>query len=212
MIIPVKDILKKKDYYEGKDIAIISLIVLLHNNLITVKQLTTHASRYNTDMLTRRIKTYHSPIDDKWYRDESFHNILSEIALSKCKDFNIDVDTFLKYLNRTFSKNKSYCINILYYNYIVPLLSNIEYNEAVLNSFEFKVYINLNFDFDNASGSYCCVDCDGDYESYYTDAKKYYIKDITNKYRRNIIAELLEMKPHNKNKTGKLENEYSSLI
>lgn len=195
-----------------KDISLLMLCILLHNNKISQKSFTNKLKTYFiNDQLKRHINTYKSKVNDKWYQDEKITNIFIDEVENTCIEKNLTIEQYIKYLNIGLNKNKNYCIDLISFNVIKPILNNINniYNfksEFNLNEIEYipTNYYETDKIYDLSSG-YCCEDHDGDYETYKQNKYKYYyeqnsIKEISNIFK-NI---LLKYKTHNKNPKDKL--------
>ena len=126
------------------------------------------------DTLIRKINTYHCTINDKWYNGEGTFGIFCEAYEDVCKRTDLSIEEFLPYLQLYTNKNRNYCLNFIFYEYIEPLLNNIKgyYEPRILRSFNLKHLEDTVLTYEEADrkyqlgSGYCCEDCDGDYTQY----------------------------------------------
>lgn len=235
MNLPIKELLKEFEHsnyhgeiittsldIQGKDISILLLCLLFHNKLLTKKQLCAYFNKYDEkssrkenpsykdDTLTRRINTYHSKINDKWYNDYNFTSILLDICKDECTNYEMSFDDLLKYLNIGFSKNKNWCIDFVTFNIIKPIIEyyDVEKSYKILNKFgldiNYLTYEEADLKYDLSLG-YCCEDCDGCYSQYKRSKYEYYYKGSNKQDIKNMFkTELKKYKTHFKNPNDKL--------
>jgi len=227
MKIPYKKLIVElhRDYYartdfdiDDQDISILLLVLLYHNKKITTQQLCCYFKKYNelddksNKMLSRRINTYHSKINDKWYSEEYFDEILTQVVYDTCKIEDMTIDDFLKILNIGFSRKRNWCVDYTVMSIIKPIISyyNIDRSFDVLKDFDFKYdieytsYEEADKRYQLGSG-YCCEDCDGCFSQYkYNEYLSRYKKYDNDEIKKNILPELMKLKTHNKNPDNKL--------
>jgi len=173
---------------------IVILIGLLHiNGFINNDSIKNLYKRHREGKLLRNVNTYRSRITGRWYNDESIFEVFSDVLddkinLKSAKDrLNFErnnklraldgrelksfktyltIDETLKYLNLYLNKNKNFCIDHLYFEYIKPNIDGFEYNPTELNKM-------FDFDFESilpthtrSSYDYCCEYCCGDYSDF----------------------------------------------
>jgi len=235
MNLPIKELLKEfenSNYHgeiittsldiEGKDISILLLCLLFHNKLLTKKQLCAYFNKYDEkssrkenpsyieDTLTRRVNTYHSKINDKWYNDYNFTSILLDICKDECTNYEMSFEDLLRYLNIGFSKNKNWCIDFVTFNIIKPIIEyyDVEKSYKILNKFgldiNYLTYEDADLKYDLSLG-YCCEDCDGCYSQYKRRKYEYYYKGSNKSEIKELFKEeLKKYKTHFKNPNDKL--------
>ena len=170
------------------------ITLLYHNEVINREKYVAMCNKNKAGKLSRKIKTYHCKINDKWYDDTGMYTILFEVfneVRGKLKP--IELEDFIKYANLYLNKPLNYCIDWIFYSYIEPVIE--EYNRDtsfssgesyrtsraidLLNTFNIQfpscdlVHF-YNFD---GTGGYCCEDCSGDEDSY--RAGQYYYYNIS---------------------------------
>jgi hypothetical protein len=111
--------------------------------------------------LVRRVNTYKSNINNQWYNDEKTLDIYEDVFDSKLKPKSaqeklklervnklrklnglepkifktqLNFNDMMKYLNLYLNKNKNFCIDHLFYEYIKPYISTFEWNEYILKN------------------------------------------------------------------------------
>lgn len=218
MKIYYRDIAKETYYIDFRDRAVLSLCFLHFNGKITNHQLSLYLSRYEklrdeknpfSYELCRRVNTYHSRINDEWYTDESFDDILHHICETTCDKLEMTFDEILKTLNIGFNKRKNWCVNYLGLKIIHPLISIVDVDKT------YKILHKMGFDFDyvsyeeadrkyNLSSGYCCDDCSGCYSNY--KRNEYYSRYRLDreKVKSLVLEKLLSYKTHSKNPSDRL--------
>jgi len=200
-------------FIEHKYIALLIIILLHHNKKINDERLKAFFKSLKNNTLLRRINTYHCKINNTWYNDTSMYEVLLEVYNDNCPKNDIDLNTFLKYLNQYFNANKNFCLNAVYFHYIEPLIENFANYPAnkiiplfgLVNENEIMTY-------DQAesrgllSNGYCCEDCDGCYTQYKQSQYQFYYfenakKEITNTFKNY----LLNQKTHQRNLNDRLK-------
>lgn len=197
MITELKLNYKDLGYYTTDESNMFILISLLHaNHLINNDSLKTQFKRLKEGKLYRRVNTYYSKINDRWYNDESIFEVYTDILdsmqnpkspkvrlklerLNKLRKINglqpivfkthLNFEEILKYLNKYLNKNRNYCIDHLFHEFIKPIAKRYEYNSiAVKNMFDFDFYSieqsykHNYYDYDD----YCCEYCCGEYNDW----------------------------------------------
>jgi hypothetical protein len=193
-------------HIENTDITVLLISLLHHNGKINDEKLNAMFSSLRKGKLLRRINTYHCKINDQWYNDTDMFSILMDVYSNVSLSKEMTLEIFLGYLNRYHNKNKNYCLDVVYFNYIEPLINNVEsyphYN--ILKNFdvlegEVLTYEDALEKKDLGCG-FCCEDCDGDYNDYKRNRYQYYYKeDMVKKLKEKSKAYLVDMKTHHKN-------------
>lgn len=156
------------------------------------KRLVAMVNSLRAGTLLRKIGTYHCHINDKWYNDEGTFTIFKESYNDECQRRDLTIDEFLPYLRLYHGKNKNYCLNGIYYDYIQPLLRNLSSAENVkmLRKFTIKDLEECTLTYEEADrkyslgSGYCCEDCDGCYSQYkrsryHYNYEKYNVKNAS---------------------------------
>jgi hypothetical protein len=185
----LKDISLKYNDFEGNEKLFI-LISLLHiNRFINNQSLFALFKSLKENKLNRYINTFHSKINDKWYNDEHITNVYEMILedsiskhrnsqktkrLNKLRELDglkpitykteLNFDDTLKYLNKYLNKNRNYCIDHLFHEFIKESISRYKHYQYTLNrifDFDFEIFKKEPYD-----DYYCCEHCCGSYESW----------------------------------------------
>lgn len=198
---------------DDKDLSIISLCILYHNNKISRESFIKRLN--NQESLKRHLNTYKSTILDKWYDDTVITNVLIQEVKETCNDLNLSIDKYLEYLNIGFSKNKNYCIDYLAFQIFKPAMNNYDkdwvtdfLNSCGIKGLKFLSFEQADRSFDLSYG-FCCEDCSGDFEDYKRSQYNYFYKkdyDVTN--HELVRNSLLKFKTHTKNPYDKLVNQW----
>jgi hypothetical protein len=175
MIIPSKIITScgsNGDWYtnyteiSNADVAILAIFHLHDQKIINNDRFKAYCKQYNDKSLIRRVNTYHCKINDTWYNDDSTFTAILDSYNEKCQRVDFSVDKMLTYLNKLFNKNRNFCVDHLFFNYVNPVLWNLasySVNE-LFKSFDFgtsyRTYDEVERTGDLSFG-YCCSDCDG---------------------------------------------------
>ena len=172
------------------------LLSLLHiNGFINDSSLHANFKNLREGKIIRRINTYHSKINNKWYNDDSvtdiYESILNDMINLKNPKARLNFEranklrllnglapkkfktelTFeesLKYLNLYLNKNRNYCIDHLFHEFIKPNILKFEYNKTINSMFDY------NFDYIEDrerkvnDWEYCCEYCCGPYNEWYS--------------------------------------------
>lgn len=193
--------IQTNDYNNKHNLLII--ISLLHaNGFINNASINALFKSLREGKLYRNINTYHSRINNQWYNYENIYEVYIDVfesmmnpkdpkirlrleRMNKMRKINglplkkytktLTFEQILKYLNLYLNRNRNYCIDYLYNEYIKPSILKAEYNFGPLNDM-------FNYDFSNLEryvsyssyDGYCCEDCDGPYERFleYHDSEK----------------------------------------
>ena len=125
--------------------------------------------------------TYKCTINDKWYHDEKFIDILYD-AWIKHPNYpgsrgEIEMEELINYVNRFINKPRNYCIDWIRSHYLESVVDNIRkwnINELVkiTDSFGIKSSVYVSEYFFEPSG-HCCEDCDGPWEDYKASRYEY---------------------------------------
>lgn len=172
------------------------LISLLHaNNFINDKSIRSLFKSLREGKLIRRVNTYYSRVNKKWYSDENIVEIFEDVfntkmnptgkeklrldRINKIMTINglepkkyktsLNFEESLEYLNLYLNKNRNYCIDHLFHEHIKPLINVYEhYKEYIQKMFNYDFSIHENrysSSYDN-DNDYCCSDCCGDYSDW----------------------------------------------
>jgi hypothetical protein len=203
---------------DDKDISLLMLCILFHNNKISQKSFTARTKQYfetipnssggQVAKLSRKLGTYKSEILDKWYTDICLTNVLVDEVVETCDIKDLTVEQYLKYLNLGLNRNKNFCINIIAVSIFLKVIDsyNKDWAYDFLNScgVEGLNLTHLSFeqadrDYDLEFG-YCCSDCDGCLRQYKESRYNYYYKKgSTYDLKKQFKALFLGMKTHNRN-------------
>ena len=155
-----------------KDRNIILLIIInLHiDKKINDAKLKALFKNYRNKTLTRFVKTHHCTINDKWYNDENMKQIYLDVYEDMPKK-DLTIEQVLPYLNLLLNRNKNYCIDFIYKQYVEPITSSIyclnDEQIDLFNSFKIgEISLTPYYEMIGLGSGYCCEDCDGDYEAY----------------------------------------------
>lgn len=206
-----------ENYSEVKheSISVLMLCILYHNQKISRESFTARMTMHIKDKshLSRRIGTYHSTVNGKWYQDIIFTNVLVEEVNDTCSDRNLNIKDYLKLLNIGFSRNTNYCVDFLAFEIFKPIMGH--YNRDWVYRFFSdcqEPQLNLTYlsfeeadrKYDLGSG-YCCEDHDGDFEAYKQSRYNWlYKNDDEKELSKSIQSVMLNYKRHLKNPEDKL--------
>jgi hypothetical protein len=180
-IIPEKDGYIRLYNIEQKNIVLLIIINLHIDGKINDAKMFALFKQYNNNTLLLRKKTYHCKINNQWYNNESMFQIYIDCYHTLCTDKNINIEIILKYLNLLLNKNKNFCIDFLYFEFLKPMIESVGYKYCGYDKYYFDILSFLNFEytdymtwneFKESSSSingYCCSDCDGsliEYQQY----------------------------------------------
>ena len=190
------------------------VISLLHiNGFINNDSIKKLFKNLREGKLNRRVNTYYSKITKEWYDYENIYNIYEDIfdklinpkspsvllkldRINKLRKINglepkifksyLDFEDVLKYLNLYLNKNRNFCIDHLYHEYIQPAIKESGYTFRYINGmfkYDFSYLESRN---SYHSDNYCCEDCCGDYDDWYD-----YVQSRKMEAMREDIAELV---------------------
>lgn len=182
-------------HIEQNDLALLIIANLHVNKKISDEKMKGMIASLRKGIFVRFVKTYHCKINDKWYNDENTLDIYKEVFNELCPKSDLTVDQFIPYINLLINKNKNYCIDHIYYQYVKPLIKNTEYWGSVdkLKSFDIKGLDRIVLSYEDADSKYslgsghCCEDCDGDYEDYKRMKYEYLYKKESDKYLKQLF-------------------------
>ncbi len=182
-------------YIENDDKALLQIFILYKYNLISEAKRNGMLSSLRKKTLTTYKNTYHCTINDEWYNNEPFIDILDDVIIrAKLDDPYITMEEMLIYMNNYFSANKNYCLNKIYGLFIYPVIQNI--NTEYMNKALVSLGINsatTNDDYDDYEcHGYCCDDCDGDYDEYKRSQYDYRIIQDNNKQINLLVTNILD--------------------
>lgn len=202
---------------ENKLIIIISLLHL--NGFISHKSLVALFKKAREGKLYRRVNTYRSNVNKKWYSDESTYEIYLDIfetkmnpkdklerlkleRINKLRKLDgleetkfktyLDFEETIKYLNLYLNKPRNYCIDHLFYEYIKPCVNSYSYSTELLNMFNCD-FSNLEYSYSIHDNYYCCEYCCGDYNDW-LESQEYYKKEELKKLIFKEISDFLNKK------------------
>lgn len=190
--------LRGKYVYEH-DIELFLIAVMLHKQ-----------KRINDDKLKALFKqskskerifkrTYHCKINDEWYSDEPFvdimQNVLSELPHA---GYFVEIEELIKYVNLYLNKNRNYCIDYIHHEIVKPLIEKFERGNSYLQDFVMNAL--KDFDIDKESTTYvsyenfqphgyCCSDCDGSYNQY---KSQQYEREVTRTFKEDYTKKFQE--------------------
>lgn len=179
--------------YSPREGNLFTIISLLHiNGFINNDSINALFKSLKAGKLMRNVNTYYSKINKEWYGDENIFEVYNDIfnsminpknakaklrleRVNKMRKINglepkiyktfLTFEDSIKYLNLYLNRNRNYCIDHLFYEYILPAVKNFEYDKFTLNKmFEYEfpeVKSSSYFDDD-----YCCEYCCGDYHTW----------------------------------------------
>lgn len=178
---------------------VLVLLSLLHiNGFISDKSIVALFKKLKEGKLLRRVNTYRSNVTKEWYNDETIYNIYQDVLQTKLNPKNaheklmrerinklrkinglepkqyktfLTFDEMIKYLNLYLNRNRNFCIDHLYFEYIKPLIKQYKYDKrnlrSLFNNHDFSNHETIRNNYETRSGSgYCCEDCDGPWENY----------------------------------------------
>lgn len=206
---------KIKYNYSGNENNMFVLLSLFHiNGLINDSSLKAQFKSLREGKLLRKIGTYHSKINDRWYNDENIFDVYEDIfdsmkhpsgkaklrleRINKLRKISglepklfkgfLNFEETLKYLNKYLNKNRNYCIDHLYHEFIKPGISNYEYNYITIRSllgYDFSKFEKTTSFYDD----YCCEYCCGEY----SDWLEYKERQREHEKYKNASEEVLRM-------------------
>lgn len=162
---------------EERNIILLIIIHLHIDKKINDAKLKALFKNYRNKTLTRHIGTHHCTINNKWYKDEPMKNIYLDIYEDMPKK-DLTIEQVLPYLNLLLNRNKNYCIDFIYKQFVEPVTKAIDYlnrNDIdIFNSFKMgEISLKYYKDILGLGEGYCCEDCCGDYEDYKRMQYKY---------------------------------------
>jgi|GEM_PF-5481418 len=170
-----------------KDKNIILLIIIhLHIekkiNYVNLKAL---FKNYRNGILERNVKTYHCHINDEWYYGEPMRDVYLNLYEDMPKK-DLTIEQVLPYLNLLLNKNRNYCIDFIFKQYVEPIANSIyySYRADLIESFKLFKIDETSFYIKDLGDGYCCEDCDGSYAEY--KSNKYEI-EVANIVKNNLI-------------------------
>lgn len=212
--IPIKN---ENQYYlsfsypiiEPTDVVLLVIANLHLQQKITDEKMKGMIASLRNKTLLRTVKTHHSKINDKWYNDQPMSYVLLDVYHTMCRYKEIDLEEFIPYINLYLNKNRNFCIDYIFFNFVQPYLNQIEDYIQVLNSFGI-LEKNSILSFDEAdrihslSGGHCCEDCDGSLYDYKKSNYKHnylngYKKEADKKLRNYLLAKKSVSAYKNKN-------------
>lgn len=115
------------------DTTVFLITVFLHiNNIINREKMIAIFKGLREKTFIRKIKTYHSNINDKWYEDTDTFDIMLSVFNNYKNSLKYDaiiVEEFLKYINLYLNKKRNYCINFIYCEIVYVLIELFECEE-----------------------------------------------------------------------------------
>lgn len=168
------------------------ILSLLHiNGIINNDSINALFNSLRLGKLYRYVNTFYFKGTDTWYNDENILEIYTQIfqdkmtprskneilrlnRLNKLRTISgvgiktykteLSFDETLKYLNLYLNKNRNFCIDYLFHNFIKPSVVHYNYNKKPLSEL-------FDYDFSNLeiNHSYSSYYDDDDYDYYYDD-------------------------------------------
>lgn len=163
-----------------RDISVLMLCILYHNNKISRESFTSRMNRYRSSdesvSLTRVVGTYKSKILNQWYSGVCVTNVYVEEVIGSCVgNTDLTIKEYLKYLNIGFNRNVNYCVDYLAFSIFKPIMEHYDKgwsyrfltscNIDGVNGLEYLSFDQADMRHDLSSG-YCCEDHDGPIEDY----------------------------------------------
>ncbi len=186
-------------YYTNSDISneMICLVIIVNLHLqgkINDHKRNSMIRSLRNGTLLRKVNTHHCTINNKWYNDEGIFSVLCDAYRDVCKRQDLTVREFLPYIKLYTSKNWNYSLNFIFYEFISPLLDNlnIDRNVKMLRKFNIKDLETKVLTYEEADRKgglgrgYCCEDCDGCYTQYKRSRYEYNY----DKYNKKEVADL----------------------
>lgn len=199
--------------YCSNENKIFLVISLLHaNGIINNDSINSLFKNLRKGKLNRTVNTYRSNINKQWYNYENIYDIYDDILddminpkspkailrlerINKLRRINglepksyktfLNFEEVMKYLNLFLNKNRNFCIDHLFNEYIKPAIRQSEYSISYINNmfdYDFSYFERTN----SYSDDYCCEYCCGDYDDWYYD-----VKGRKNERIRNDITEII---------------------
>ena len=145
----------------------------------------------------RKVNTYHSDINDRWYDHESTAQLIYDLIKEEYLEREeISLLDFIYYINLLHNKNHNWCINYYYLKYVLPTLTQLRNWNAysiipIVDAMKGGFHIN---EFTRRSSDYycCCGCCCGFYSYSYEEDS--HLQSEQKRVRQEIINELNKMK------------------
>lgn len=199
------------------DVAVLLISMLHLEGKINDDKLNAMFASLRKKTFLRGINTHYCKINSKWYSDTDMFSIIMDVYSNMTLTKEMTLDMFLKYLNKYHNKNKNFCLDVMYFNYIEPLIDNLDTypHYQILKGFDVLDGEVLSYeDADNKYSlgqGHCCEDCDGDYEQYKQSRYEYYYKnDMIKTLKTKSKVYLLNLKTHQKNPIDRLKTDMQS--
>ena len=162
---------------EHEDTVFLISVFMFHNGVINRAKFLAILKQLREKTFLRKVKTYHSKINDRWYDHEGTYTTMKDVwddskVFNKIVKKSISMDEFLGYVNLLLNTPKNYCIDYTYEHFIMPHIvayGNNSYGNRCLQILQNMTGVFtgsvVSYDRFEPSG-YCCEDHDGDYRSY----------------------------------------------
>jgi len=190
------------DDFEDK-IKLFTLLIFMHKyGVINDERLSALFDKVRKNPNERK-RTYHCTINDKWYQDEKFIDILYDAWVKHPNypgtGYEMGMEELIKYTNRFLNKPRNYCIDWIRSHFLEVLVNRIEtWNIYRINdyfeSFGIStkgVYVSEH-NFEPPSYSYCCEDCSGPWEDYKASRYREQVVNETERYLETEIVKVLD--------------------
>jgi hypothetical protein len=190
------------DDFEDK-IKLFTLLIFMHKyGVINDERLSALFDKVRKNPNERK-RTYHCTINDKWYQDEKFIDILYDVWVKHHNypgtGYEMGMEELIKYTNRFLNKPRNYCIDWIRSHVLEILVNRIEtWNiHRLTDYFESfgistrGVYVSEH-SFEPPSYSYCCEDCSGPWEDYKASRYREQVVDETARYLETEIVNVLD--------------------
>lgn len=183
--------------YDDRNNNLFLVLSLLHiNGFINNDSINALFKSLRAGKLSRRVGTFYFKGTDQWYNDEDILEVYSDIfdnmshpknkkeilrleRINKLRKINgsepkilkthLSFEEVLKYLNLYLNRNRNYCIDHLFYEFIKPCVVGYEYEKMRLNEmfdYNFEHLENSHTNYSSYDDDYCCEYCCGDYSDW----------------------------------------------
>lgn len=171
---------------------VLLIAFLHHNKIISDARMKVMINMNRKMILNRYRKSYHCPIDGKWYNNQDTFRVIWKI-LEETPDLKWEMlyEEFKPYIKLHINGNDNYCLK-WFKDYILSQTVNNAFSressdaaiESLLNSFGIKKFQSKLYTLDYKA-HYCCKECHGSEHDWITIRKQPYIK----KYQKEVNAE-----------------------
>lgn len=144
----------KHRYFNIKYTILLTLIGVHYSGKITDDKLKGQFNALRKGTLQKKRNVYHCEITDRWYNNDSVHEIWEDVSDLITKE--IPLNTLIEYIDKFENKGKNYAINVFGGQYLNPLYNcwNPEYHTHSFSDF-IGIYISLTYKH-NSHTCYLC--------------------------------------------------------